>query len=118
MVPISRDDSDSLVEERELNEMVGPSIMELHGNASSRTCPRLSPQLAWIHRVITITWLETGKVLKNLRRTILMRRTLGLADRITNDIDYIDSLPKSIQSMEVLGSREFSSLLNHRLMLM
>ncbi|KIM30638.1 hypothetical protein M408DRAFT_328178 [Serendipita vermifera MAFF 305830] len=60
VIPISRDDSDTLAEERRSNRLEGPNILEVHGGISSRTYPRLSPQLAWVHQVITRTWQETG----------------------------------------------------------
>ncbi|KIM31241.1 hypothetical protein M408DRAFT_327508 [Serendipita vermifera MAFF 305830] len=100
-IPVSRDDSDTLAEERRSNGLKGPTILDIHGNTPCCTHPRLSPQLAWVHRVITKTWLETG-----------------LADRLNHEMDWVDSLPKHRQSVSALGQHGFSGLLMHRLMLM
>ncbi|KIM31238.1 hypothetical protein M408DRAFT_327501 [Serendipita vermifera MAFF 305830] len=101
VIPISREDSDTLADERRSNGLEGPTILEVHGGISSRTYPRLSPQLAWIHQVITTTWQETG-----------------LADRLSREMDWVDALPKHRQSLSALGQHGFNRLLMHRLMLL
>ncbi|KIM21525.1 hypothetical protein M408DRAFT_333394, partial [Serendipita vermifera MAFF 305830] len=99
-VPISRHDSDDLAEERQSNRLQGPTMLELHNGPCADMYPELNPHLAWIHQVITMTWLETG-----------------LSDRMIEDIDHVDKMPTHAQSMEVLGQQEFGSLLHHRLMM-
>jgi hypothetical protein len=48
----------------------------------------------------------------------LQTSSIGIANRVIDDIDQVDAMPKRMQSTEVLGPQEFNSLLNHRLMLM
>jgi hypothetical protein len=63
-IAVCRDDSDALAEERQANGLEGPTMLELHGGDDARLYPPLNPQIAWVHRVITTTWLETGNVFR------------------------------------------------------
>jgi hypothetical protein len=67
--------------------------------------------------VITTTWLETGNS-PSKDQLRLQISSIGIANRLIDDIDQVDAMPKSMQSMQVLGPQEFNSLLKHRLMLM
>jgi hypothetical protein len=64
-IAVCRDDSDALAEERQANGLEGPTMLELHGEVDARLYPPLNSQIAWVHRVITTTWLETGNVLRH-----------------------------------------------------
>jgi hypothetical protein len=62
-IAVCRDDSDALAEERQENGLEGPTLLDLHGEVDAHLYQPLNPQIAWVHRVITTTWLETGNVL-------------------------------------------------------
>jgi hypothetical protein len=68
-IAVCRDDSDALAEERQENGLEGPTMLDLHGGPGAHFYPPLDPQIAWVHRVITTTWLETGKVFQQKSRS-------------------------------------------------
>jgi hypothetical protein len=60
-VPLSGDDSDLLAEERNLNDLCGPSALVLYQGEFPQGYPRLNPQLAWVHEFLLKTWRDTGE---------------------------------------------------------
>ncbi|PVG01911.1 hypothetical protein CPB86DRAFT_780784, partial [Serendipita vermifera] len=97
-VPWRRRDSDGLAHERRLNGLCGPTLLEIHGGENVNDHPRLDSKLVGLHRKITQTWQMTG-----------------LADRLTQEMDWVNSFPKHGQSGSRLDHNTFSRILNHKL---
>ncbi|CCA73537.1 hypothetical protein PIIN_07490 [Serendipita indica DSM 11827] len=98
--PMSMSDSDLLDEERRLNGVQGPTLLQLCGGVCQYPKP-VNQELAKVHHTIIGVLRETG-----------------LLGRLMSQIEYIRSIPPSFLSLTILSPDDFARVLKHKLRLL